>query len=512
MSLKQSFPNYNTSRMTILSFERKRRRRRRIDSSNDSNFPKRHLFHSFVWIVFFYAVTPHYGSALSNNNVLSSQSIRQRVHRINKSNSAIREGSAYGSIHQNEQALLNRSSTSSDHFSTSNTTSYDTGSSTAAQKVIVNDPNLQYEQKFNLTDIDEPILSDNNLTSCFYCHLLHPEIMPSGNEIATSQPEDEEVHCLTRIRGSSFKHPINIDLPVDWKRKYSNMIENGDAHICIEGGYIRHQCNDASETCHKRTVIVPENATFQILEESHPIRMFHSYHHRLSMNDVTQNTSSLSNNTIGTMSGLSKQQQNYFYGRKRLLVIRVITYGGKEQPVETLDEIEGAIFGTGPNPENIPVNSTIVGQYKAISQGNLVFEPVSTISISKSTTTSVESNYYLSETINVYNRTSNQFVKTSVVKSTNGVIEVELPSYLQTFQGQNVREYLVPEILKATEAALLFQNDTSIAKSLEDIADHFIFCIPDSSLLRDDSQWTAFTYLYEPVSSHINCPYFVVFR
>ena len=78
-----------------------------------------------------------------------------------------------------------------------------------------NDPNLQYEQKINLTDIDEPILSDNNLTSCFYCHLLHPEIMPSGNEIATSQPEDEEVHCLTRIRGSSFKHPINIDLPVD---------------------------------------------------------------------------------------------------------------------------------------------------------------------------------------------------------------------------------------------------------------------------------------------------------
>jgi hypothetical protein len=67
----------------------------------------------------------------------------------------------------------------------------------------------------------------------------------------------------------------------------------------------------------------------------------------------------------------------------------------------------------------------------------------------------------------------------------NGVLEIELDL---SFEGKDVEEIMIPEILAKTEEAI---------GSLE-IADRFIFCLPTGSLLHESSTWTAFGYLYEP--------------
>jgi hypothetical protein len=299
----------------------------------------------------------------------------------------------------------------------------------------------------------------HSTSSCYYCHLLYPEVLTKDHEgqhnenkwgvparkkyvntLSKSYDYNNEVHCLRRVNGSQsmIKHPIAIELPYDFVTNHTSLIENGEAHVCIYGAYESIAENPESTPDIQRrmqaVVQVPGGTdSIEILSHNHPVRI---------LQETNENTQVRANTT------------SYFFGTKRLLVVRVVTSGYVEQPAETIDEIQGAIFGTGRNPDSIPTDGTVVAQYNAVSQGNLFFTP-------------------------------------AFVEDASGVIEVELPTYIQTFINASIRDYLVPEILLATESKL--------GRPLDQVADYIIFCIPNNSLLRDDSQWTAFTYLYEPV-------------
>jgi hypothetical protein len=301
------------------------------------------------------------------------------------------------------------------------------------------------------------------MSTCYYCHLLFPEVLTKSHEgsirdnipiIDTVQRRDDynnEVHCLRRIKGSEsmIKHPIAITLPQEFLYNHTSLIDNGEAHVCIHGAYETQIEEIAQSTdLHRR-----RNAIVQIPNGSDSIELLHRDHPVRVLQETNENTQVRSNTT------------SYFFGTKRLLVVRVVTAGYVEQPAETIDEIQGAIFGTGLNPDNIPIEGTVVAQYNAVSQGNLFFTPAAFVDSS-----------------------DNNELQSS---SSTGVMEVELPSYVDTFINASIRDYLVPEILKATE--------TKLGQPLDQVADYIIFCIPNDSVLRDDSQWTAFTYLYEPV-------------
>jgi Gametolysin peptidase M11 len=57
-----------------------------------------------------------------------------------------------------------------------------------------------------------------------------------------------------------------------------------------------------------------------------------------------------------------------------LLAVRVSSLLG-ESPMESLDEMEGALFGTGPNPLLVPSDSTLAAQFKAVSHNQLIYVP-----------------------------------------------------------------------------------------------------------------------------------------
>jgi hypothetical protein len=138
-------------------------------------------------------------------------------------------------------------------------------------------------------------------------------------------------------------------------------------------------------------------------------------------------------------------------GTRRVLAVRITTSFG-EQPEESVDEISRAIFGSiSDDSENS--STSVVRQYHDVSHGQLQLIPA----------------------------TGNGIV--------NGVAQVQLDVQVA---GKEVQLDLTSEILAATQAAL---------GDLDLVADNYIFCIPNSSLLSGKATWTAFTYLFEPVSS-----------
>jgi hypothetical protein len=62
-------------------------------------------------------------------------------------------------------------------------------------------------------------------------------------------------------------------------------------------------------------------------------------------------------------------------GVKTMLVVRVSSIHG-ETPIESLDEIEGAVYGTGLNPLHVPDDSTAVAQFRAVSHNRLIYKPL----------------------------------------------------------------------------------------------------------------------------------------
>lgn len=92
-----------------------------------------------------------------------------------------------------------------------------------------------------------------------------------------------------------------------------------------------------------------------------------------AINDDSLNFPAL-NVTLSEKLRLQRVQESRF-GVKKILVVRVSSLHG-DSPIESLDEIEAAVYGTGPNPMHVPVDSSLVAQFRAVSQSRLVFEPI----------------------------------------------------------------------------------------------------------------------------------------
>jgi hypothetical protein len=160
--------------------------------------------------------------------------------------------------------------------------------------------------------------------------------------------------------------------------------------------------------------------------------------------------------TLITDSDRSLQQQQPVgrSGVKTLLAVRVIADG--VAPIETVADIEGTIFGTGSKA----IDATVVAQYHHMSHGKLRYEPLVLA--------------------------GNKHVK-------NGVLELTMP----TLAGVSVQGAFTELMLNKTQDILLGTDSTGV---LEDAVDNIIFCLPDGGLFKDSTEWTAFTYLFEPFS------------
>ena len=146
---------------------------------------------------------------------------------------------------------------------------------------------------------------------------------------------------------------------------------------------------------------------------------------------------------------LSNRDPTVRFGTKTLLAVRVVSK--EETPAESLQSIEGAIFGTGSNPDSIPDNASVVAQYNAVTHGKLLYKPAEGLGIN------------------------------------HGVTEISIES---SFAGNDLQKTIIPEILSTTEAAI----------GPLSVVDRIIFCLPNDSLFGDDTDWTGFTFLYSPVS------------
>jgi hypothetical protein len=150
--------------------------------------------------------------------------------------------------------------------------------------------------------------------------------------------------------------------------------------------------------------------------------------------------------------------KDFTIGTKRVLAVRVTSSSG-EEPDETVEEIGQAVFGTNWDPSTLAQPSaTVFQQYQAVSHGQL------------------------------------QLVQAKGNNISNGILQVKLN---ETIAGKEIQRDLISGILAATQAA--------VGVDLSKVAEHFIFCIPNSSLLDGTDTWTAFTYLFEPVSIDCLC-------
>ena len=140
-------------------------------------------------------------------------------------------------------------------------------------------------------------------------------------------------------------------------------------------------------------------------------------------------------------------------GQKRLLAVRILGPTDEEVPSETLIDIRDNIFGpslqTGFELEAPP---TVVSQYAAVSHGALQFIPAVGGGIQ------------------------------------DGVAEVRIDT---SIMDADIEGDLMIRILESTASNL---------GDLDRLADHIIFCLPNGSQLKGSDTWTAFTYLFEPVS------------
>jgi hypothetical protein len=206
------------------------------------------------------------------------------------------------------------------------------------------------------------------------------------------------------------------------------VIDGGDALICINNAYI--------DELNHRIVISTRDDT------------------------VVQNNNDNSF-TVTSYKATPKQQQQHHHRTLqqnhqeiRLLVVRIVDVNGIE-PEESIHSVEGAIFGTGPNPDNISESASVVGHLAAITHGKVLLVP----SYNDSTTTLPSS----------------------------GVIDVPITLPVN---GSGFFRELQSEILNATEL---------VVGSMDDAADVYIFCLPNGASRGGQTGWTAFTFSWEPV-------------
>jgi hypothetical protein len=187
----------------------------------------------------------------------------------------------------------------------------------------------------------------------------------------------------------------------------------------------------------------------------------------------------------------AERVQRSRFGTKRLLAVRVSNVGSpvsqQEVPDETRDEIEAAVFGTGRrnnnNPHGIaPNDATLCAQYKAVSHGQLSYEPALVdVVVIVAAASSPEPNNASTTT------TSTTTTTTTTIREASGVMElsINITTMIDTAQnGVYFTDVVKPAILARLEAVLL-QRKQKPMSSLAMIADHILLCLPTGTLRHD---------------------------
>jgi hypothetical protein len=252
---------------------------------------------------------------------------------------------------------------------------------------------------------------------CFVCHIVQIHVLfeyeEHWNDTTTSVPPPSssdntpsDFSCISDTRNRGYREVFSIALPDDFIQAYSTILHAGLAYACLQGAVI-----DVEE----KSVHIPSHATVSLLDDD-------THHNRR----------------------LAVARQ----GKKRLLAIRVTTTYG-EEPEESLDLMEGTLFGTGSLAE--PHNA--VTQYDALSHGKFGYIPAQGATI------------------------------------TNGVTEIVVDMKIEgTIMSPSFQDTIKEAAVKQLG-------------NLDEIADQIAYCIPNGSLLFDSSKWTGFTFLYETVRS-----------
>lgn len=247
--------------------------------------------------------------------------------------------------------------------------------------------------------------------------------------------------CLHQRSNRGYRENFRITLSSAFLAKHANIIDSGGAHFCIPGGYISPAAeNDLS------FIIVPDERLIRL---------------RQSAADYNNNNSCVNSDHEGRCQGHHGQRllenKEVRIGKKKILAVRVTSIFD-EIPEESVEEIESAIFGVdglsnGGFGVTFDPKASVVDQYKAISHNQLILSPA------------------IGDNIN------------------NGVAEVVIA---QRVNESSIDEGLGLNILAKTEA---------LVGPLDEVADFIVFCIPDGSLAGNTLQWTAYTFIYDPVSN-----------
>lgn len=232
------------------------------------------------------------------------------------------------------------------------------------------------------------------------------------NEAETADSEQSPEYqgddlFLCRLENDVFRSRAGyrIALPETFVEPHREVLSSASATICISSGEVDRE---------NYRIVLGEDAKVSLLQR----------HRKLQSIEPI----------LGTRSILAVElKTSYTVGNTRYV----------EDPGMNQEEIEGAIFGTGPNAPG----HDLVSQYRACSFGALNLVPASGTNIQ------------------------------------NGVAEVRLR---KSIAGGEILGSLQDEILEATE-----QRVGSL-----DQFDHIIYCIPDDALMDGAEKWTAFTYFH----------------
>ena len=133
-------------------------------------------------------------------------------------------------------------------------------------------------------------------------------------------------------------------------------------------------------------------------------------------------------------------------GIKRLLAVRVSSPSFGEYPSETLDEMEGAMFGSGPNPLNVPSYSALTAQFRAVSHDQLIYAPAVSPNLTRA-----------------------------------GLLEIDIA--LSMIMMDDSDNTTVQHFVAAVEPAMMAKAETVVGRPLWEIADRVMFCLPSGSLI-----------------------------
>lgn len=266
--------------------------------------------------------------------------------------------------------------------------------------------------------VDRYLQQEKVSDECLPCKVVRPEVLTESSALDNFE---YDLRCLTSaLDNGSLRTSLALEgLPTDLLHANKDALEAGEWHICVQAGdyHVQHEQN---------RVLLAESPTITIFD---------------------RRDRSL------------QEQSNYDLrlGRQSLLAVRVSSSVSGVSPTETVDEIEAALFGSGPNPDQLEPHQVVVNHYAAVSHGQLLYEPA---------------------------------VADIPGTIRNGVTEISIDTPFD--ETVDVQTDILPRLLTATRERI--GSDTL------DSIDKIIFCLPTGAHFEGDADWTAFTYLWEPYS------------